>query len=194
MYRSNVVKDNLSPQWQDTTIELSLLCGGDLDKPVLVTVYDYESDGRHVLMGKFESSVNGLVNASGSEGFSLIGKNGKESGKMIVEKADVAGVTSVEESMQKMSISAPVTKALTGNPTFVDYVSGGCDLNVCVAVDFTGSNGTYVVNTVSRVNNRFALTLCLVLELKKKATQGSLVPFIISTRMTARMTTRRPSR
>lgn len=159
MYRSKVVQDSLSPQWQDATIELSLLCGGDIDKPVLVTVYDYESDGKHELMGKFESSVNGLVNASGSEGFSLIGKKGKESGKMIVEKADVAGVMSVEESMQKMSVSAPVTKALTGKPTFVDYVSGGCGLNVCVAIDFTGSNGKYVVNSVSHVNNRFVLTL-----------------------------------
>eukprot|EP00970_Alexandrium_tamarense_P002251 scaffold324_cov188-Alexandrium_tamarense.AAC.10 len=26
-------------------------------------------------------------------------------------------------------------------PTFVDYVSGNCDLNMCVAIDFTGSNG-----------------------------------------------------
>eukprot|EP00957_Ditylum_brightwellii_P013208 997094-Ditylum_brightwellii.AAC.1 len=26
-------------------------------------------------------------------------------------------------------------------PTFIDYVSGGCDLNLCVAVDFSSSNG-----------------------------------------------------
>jgi len=26
-------------------------------------------------------------------------------------------------------------------PTFVDYISGGCELHLCVAIDFTGSNG-----------------------------------------------------
>ena len=35
--------------------------------------------------------------------------------------------------------SAP--PAASGSPTFVDYISGGCQLNLCVAVDFTGSNG-----------------------------------------------------
>jgi hypothetical protein len=129
-------------------VELSLLCGGDLNKSVLVTVYDYESDGKHVSMGKFETSVNGLVNAAGSAGFSLIGKKGKESGKMIVEKADVAGVASVEESMKNMAVSAPFVVASKGGPNFVDYVSGGCDLNVCVAIDFTGSNGTCIVHFV----------------------------------------------
>jgi hypothetical protein len=27
-------------------------------------------------------------------------------------------------------------------PLFIDYISGGCELNMCVAIDFTGSNGT----------------------------------------------------
>ena len=63
--RSNVVKDDLSPQWEEAVIELSLLCGGDRDKPILLTVYDHESDGKHKEMGKLETSVNGLVKAAG---------------------------------------------------------------------------------------------------------------------------------
>jgi len=31
--------------------------------------------------------------------------------------------------------------ATSSSPTFVDYISGGCQLNLCVAIDFTGSNG-----------------------------------------------------
>merc|ERR1712045_834604 len=26
-------------------------------------------------------------------------------------------------------------------PTFLDYVNGGCEFQLCVAIDFTGSNG-----------------------------------------------------
>jgi hypothetical protein len=142
-------------------VELSLLCGGDLDKPVLVTVFDYESDGKHVSIGKFETSVNGMVKSANSTGFSLTGKKGKETGKVIVEKADVTGVATVEERMKKMSVSAPVANASTGAPTFVDFVTGGCDLNLCVAIDFTGSNGTSNVHwvCVTHVHNCIALTL-----------------------------------
>jgi hypothetical protein len=135
----------LSPQWQDASIDLSLLCGGDLDKPVLVTVYDDESDGKHVAMGKFETTVNGLVSAATNRSeFTLVGgRKGKEEGKIIVQKADVAGVESVTEGMQKLAVS-PSAKGATNageKPSFVDYVAGGCNLNVCVAIDFTGSNG-----------------------------------------------------
>jgi len=35
----------------------------------------------------------------------------------------------------------PVPVPPPNKPTFVDYISGNCDLTMCVAIDFTGSNG-----------------------------------------------------
>lgn len=35
----------------------------------------------------------------------------------------------------------PSTAASIITPTFADYVKGGCEMNLCVAIDFTGSNG-----------------------------------------------------
>lgn len=157
-----MVKDNLNPAWGAATVELSTLCEGDFDKPIRVVVYDYESNGKHVTMGKFETSVNGLINAA--TGFSEdMGKaftlkhKGKETGKIIVLTAEVAGVEDVTQKMANASIgsrvvptpsapAAPVAAAAafvpsSVQPTFVDYVSGGCELQVCVAIDFTGSNG-----------------------------------------------------
>lgn len=137
--RSNVVKDNLNPMWDEAAIELSLLCGGARDHPILLTVYDYESDGKHKLMGKLETSVNGLVKAAGnSSALALVGgKKGKESGSIIVEKADVA-----DEITEKVS-NLTVAASATSSASFVDYINGGCHLNVCVAIDFTGSNGKF---------------------------------------------------
>jgi hypothetical protein len=161
VYRSNVVKDNLNPAWGDATVELGILCEGDLDKPIQIVVFDYEGNGKHVTMGQFETSVNGLIHSAtdGSEDMSKAIKlkyRGKETGTIIVLTAEVAGFEDVTTKMASVSIdsqvaapapSAPVYAAaaasspIAGQPSFVDYISGGCELQVCVAIDFTGSNG-----------------------------------------------------
>jgi len=40
-----------------------------------------------------------------------------------------------------MSLGGGPAASPPRKPTFVDYISGKCDLNMCVAIDFTGSNG-----------------------------------------------------
>lgn len=42
--------------------------------------------------------------------------------------------------MQAMA-AATITGGAPKKPHFVDYISGGCELNLAVAIDFTGSNG-----------------------------------------------------
>jgi hypothetical protein len=160
-----VVKNNLNPVWGDATVELSTLCEGDLDKSIQIVVYDYEGSGKHVIMGQFETSVNGLIHSAtgGSDDMSKAIKlkyKGKETGTIMVLNAEVTGVEDVTTTMAKASIdsrvatpvyaaaavAAPVAAAAgftptAGQPSFVDYISGGCELQVCVAIDFTGSNG-----------------------------------------------------
>lgn len=152
VYRSPTIKNSLEPAWDTAVIELSKLCGGDLNLPIRINVYDYEKDGKHVLMGVFETSVNGLIKASNngntndtSKAFTMAAKvGGKETGKMIVVQAEVHGIeeASVTQKMATMTVSPAKTPPVAGGkPSFVDYVSGGCQLNVVVAIDFTGSNG-----------------------------------------------------
>jgi uncharacterized protein YegL len=149
IFRSNVVKNNLNPEWDNSIIELATLCDADLDRPILVSVFDFESSGKHVPMGTFETSVNALQKAEQTrEAFKLKHK-GKEVGTITVVNASVDGVEEVSEQMARVAVSpspspsptaaAPYTSV--GQPNFVDYVSGGLDLNVTVAIDFTGSNG-----------------------------------------------------
>jgi hypothetical protein len=155
------VKDNLNPVWETAIVELSTLCQGDLNKPILVSVFDYESKGKHVPMGKFETTVKGLQDAGENQTQFTLKEKGTDVGKVLVIKAEVAGVESVTQKMAATSISAaprpaaaPAAAAATprpaafvppaaagSNPSFVDYISGGCELNVTVAIDFTGSNG-----------------------------------------------------
>lgn len=199
VFRSTVVKDDLSPQWQESTIELSLLCGGDLDTPVLLTVYDHESDGKHKAMGKVETSVNGLVSAGSNHSkLTLVGgRKGKEAGTISVQKADAAGVESITEGVQKLAVytpSLPGAMNAVGQPSFVDYVSGGCNLNVCVAIDFTGSNGKLPMVYNTRARLLLAMNcFYTVLYCTQQATRESRAHFIIFTRTEARMIMKKQS-
>lgn len=149
VFRSDFVKNNLNPDWKEAVLDIGILCGGDLDLPIKVQVYDHESSGNHTFMGDFEMSVNGFkAAAQRNEGIKLK-KKGKDTGTINIEKADVAGVSEIAEITQRVaatSVSTPAgaatfVPAAHGGASFIDYVSGGCELNVAIAIDFTGSNG-----------------------------------------------------
>ncbi len=171
-----------------------MLCGGNLDLPLRLAIFDYESKGNHVPMGEVETSVNDLCRATSTAGLKIMNK-GKESGKIAVLVATVSGIEvtdGLEEKMTSLSVedrsaqnitplAAPVPTAPAfapqpsavfapvpsapqppaafvpqpsavfapvpfappppPPPTFLDYINGGCEMQLCVAIDFTGSNG-----------------------------------------------------
>jgi hypothetical protein len=108
-------------------------------------------------MGQLETSVNGLKAAAQNRTLLQLKCKGKDSGEIIIQKADVCGIEEVTQKMQSASISAPAptqgvfkpaasgssaSKGVgRGSDMFLEYVAGGCELNVAVAIDFTGSNG-----------------------------------------------------
>lgn len=149
VFRSPVMKNNLNPTWDIQDIDLSVLCKGDLSREIRLELYDHESNGKHVLMGRIETNVNAIVKAAGGQGFQLI-KDGKMTGTLAVLKAELCGVDKEEgfeqDSIKNLSIqpsAPPMVMPIKTNrvPTFTDYISGGCEINLTVAIDFTGSNG-----------------------------------------------------
>jgi Ca2+-dependent lipid-binding protein len=151
VFRSKTVKDNLSPIWSDAVVSLGTLCHGNMDRPIKICVYDYESSGEHVLMGELETTVNNLVIAKEQEedGALSLRKKGSESGKIVVLKADIYGVENLSDDMAAASVSDDGVRSSikAKTPTFIEYISGGCELNLCVAIDFTGSNGRLYTKT-----------------------------------------------
>jgi hypothetical protein len=145
VFRSRSFKDNLNPEWEQAAIDLSTLCDADLDRPILVTVYDDNLiSGKHLSMGKFETTVNDLLQdvQSEGEGFKLTLK-GKDVGTIKIVSATVDGIVEVSESapLRAPSIPIPAPYNPLDRPNFVDYSSSGCKLNFAVAIDFTASNG-----------------------------------------------------
>jgi hypothetical protein len=163
IFRSETVHNNLNPVWKEVVIDVSILCGGDPDLPLRLTVFDHESSGKHKLMGELNVTVNGLIAAANRRDALKIKRKDQDTGSIFVLKADLSVVDSVTESMTNMRVSAPApapvqsaSKAAAYVPTpgpspsssspptrydFVDYISGGCQLNAHIAIDFTGSNG-----------------------------------------------------
>ena len=157
VYRSREAKNNLNPKWGAATIDVNALCDGDLDRKLRVRIFDHESNGRHQSMGTFDASVHDLLRVArarpaGSESF-VPRKNGKPYGKIVathgtIEGADAppaagAGHAVISAAAADPSISVmpvlpmPVPAPQFGGsvmpsraPTFVDYVSGQCNMNL----------------------------------------------------------------
>ena len=168
VYRSKHILNDLNPKFAPASIGLNELCDGDKNKPILITMWDWEKSGKHSPMGSFETTVNALMNAktqSGSDttnAFHLMRKK-KDFGMIVVTAASITGEPSASESRAPLAVTGVVSLpsqstvpppsqlqnttplpppiAPTSRPTFVDYISGGCELQMSVAIDFTGSNG-----------------------------------------------------
>jgi len=175
VYQSNVVRSDLSPVWNEATLDLEATCNGDLDRSMKVVIWDHRRSGKHKLLGELETSVQGLVNASRAEGtageqedisFPVYRQENKISGRCEVMRANIIGgrarrdksptpesngTEQVVERMRQASIaqsaiSQPVPPRVQQSvkaprPEFIDYLTGGCQISLAVAIDFTASNG-----------------------------------------------------
>lgn len=99
VYTSEAIEGELNPQWKPASMTLDLLCAGDLDKRIKVSVHDQnEKTKKHLLVGSFETSANKLIAAKvggfGSEDnfdeaktVKLAAEDGKEMGRIVVLSA-----------------------------------------------------------------------------------------------------------
>jgi hypothetical protein len=57
VYRSEKIEDNLNPYWRATNIGLDELCYGKTDWPLKITVLDHNDNGKHRVIGEFETTI-----------------------------------------------------------------------------------------------------------------------------------------
>jgi hypothetical protein len=157
VYRSNVIRSDLFPLWAESTLDMETICNGELDRAMKVMVWDYRRTGKHKMIGEFETTMRGFSQAKADDddadddiGFTLM-RHGEETGTVIVADATLIGSQEHDDSTSMDSNSAPVVekklrqkkkkKPARKRPEFVDYLSGGCQISLAVAIDFTASNG-----------------------------------------------------
>ncbi|MQL79368.1 hypothetical protein Taro_011810 [Colocasia esculenta] len=148
--KTEVRKNDLNPTWKPVVLSLQqvgskarssllhnlvleithislLLSCSLIENPLTIECFNFNSNGKHDLIGKIVKSLSDLEklhhNQLGEHFFlsTAVGHdyhNKVLKGQMFVEK--------FSESTRR---------------TFLDYIAGGCELNFMVAIDFTASNG-----------------------------------------------------
>ena len=123
VYTSSVVKNSTEPIWENISASVQALSNGDMDRALTFRFYDWEKSGDHIYIGEFQASVNDMKP----------GPNGYKD----------FGMLKVESKVKREKIGgAAISKfALNQEFSFLDYIKGGCQINLSVAIDFTASNG-----------------------------------------------------
>lgn len=150
VYRSNVLRGDLNPKWCETELNLEATCNGDLDRAMKVVVFDHRKSGKHKFIGEFEASIRLFVQAKENGGdvdedvaFTLR-KQEKKVGNVLVLKAKITDYKRVKSRSEQLNMPPQVSRSerrTHQRPEFVDYLAGGCQISLAVAIDFTASNG-----------------------------------------------------
>ncbi|CAL8336216.1 unnamed protein product [Lota lota] len=127
VYRTEVVKNSLSPSWKKFTVSLQTFCSGDLDAPLKVNCSDSDSDGSHDLIGSFMAKVSEFLKAAHGSPVEFDCVHPEKQKK--------------KKSYKNSGVVCVKSCTLMTQHTFLDYVMGGCQINFTVGIDFTGSNG-----------------------------------------------------
>jgi len=126
VFTGPVVMNNLSPSWNEFSIAATALCNADYDRPLVFEVWDWDSDGSHDFIGAMQSSVHGLQ-----------GQLNREMAIRNEAKAKKKG-RRYQNSGRLVCSSIQIER----HPTMLDYIRGGCEININMAIDFTASNGS----------------------------------------------------
>ena len=138
VFKSDIMRNNLNPVWPPLRVPIRLLLGQELDydRPLRIKCFDWDTDGTHDFIGAFTTSLAGLLRGSGGAGWELQRmrswpKKGYKSGGALV--------CGVAPSRARAAVRTRVEHI----PGLLDFVLGGCEISLMIAVDFTGSNGRF---------------------------------------------------
>uniref|UniRef100_A0A803N7F0 C2 domain-containing protein n=1 Tax=Chenopodium quinoa TaxID=63459 RepID=A0A803N7F0_CHEQI len=123
--KTEVAKDNLDPAWNPVSLNIQQV--GSKDSPLTIECFNFNSNGKHDLIGKIDKSLVDLekihMSQSGANLY-LPAPTGHDYNNKVLKSQ--LFVDKFSESVQY---------------TFLDYLAGGCELNFMLAIDFTASNG-----------------------------------------------------
>lgn len=113
VHESEFYSNNLNPVFQPVEIKLQKLCNGDHNRSIQIEILDHQESGDHKYFGETSFTIKNLIQDKQKE-FILKDKM-KNVGSIVFEQAMIQ------------------TK-----PEFIDYLRGGVQLNLILAIDFTG--------------------------------------------------------
>lgn len=119
--KTEVLQNDLNPTWKPVCLNVQQ------DTPLIIECFDFNSNGKHNLIGTVQESLAGL------EKLHSVGQ-----GKHLFVPTAVGHNHHEKICKSQLFIDKFCVKV---EHTFLDYLSHGCQLNFMVAIDFTASNG-----------------------------------------------------
>ena len=123
-YKTMHISSELNPRFPECRVPLVPLCNGDIDRPLKIEVFDHESSGEHKFMGEVNTTLRLLMQNGATTGFDILEPM----------KKTKSGYTN---SGKLKCIDA----RLEHHPSFTEYLRGGLEMSLMIAIDFTASNG-----------------------------------------------------
>jgi hypothetical protein len=123
VYKTEVIKKTLDPTWNPFSVSVQRLCNGDYERPLMIECFDWNRSGKHELIGQFKTNLRELT--EGRKDFLLIHPELKQKRKNYKSSGTIKALRGAIEKQY----------------SFLDYISGGCEINLFLAIDFTASNG-----------------------------------------------------
>ncbi|KAL0481100.1 hypothetical protein AKO1_012868 [Acrasis kona] len=124
VHRTEFYKRNLNPTWRPFSITSQKLCNGDDQRTLRFECYDYNNNGKHNLIGSCDTSLSELLKNQPLQ-FQLIHPDKKLKKKKYINSGTLF-INNVTFEQRY---------------TFLEYIKGGYEINLMVAIDFTASNG-----------------------------------------------------
>ncbi|EDV27323.1 uncharacterized protein TRIADDRAFT_20570 [Trichoplax adhaerens] len=125
IHRTEIIKNTLNPDWNLFLISVDTLCNGDYERSLQINCYDYDNNGSHDFIGSFATTLADMLGAKDNPiSYDCINpkkqakKNTyKNSGRIILQSVNIIN-----------------------DHSFLDYIIGGCQINLAIGIDFTISN------------------------------------------------------
>ncbi|EGZ26295.1 hypothetical protein PHYSODRAFT_540811, partial [Phytophthora sojae] len=125
VHRTETIDNNLNPSWRRFDLPLQQLCNGDHRRPLRLEVFDEDRGGKFELIGQVQTTLEEIMAKRGTNytlhNEALQKKKGKK-----YTNAGLLVVAEVE---------------LYREHSFIDFLSGGLEMNLIIGIDYTASNG-----------------------------------------------------
>mmetsp|Transcript_5051 Transcript_5051/g.8670 ORF Transcript_5051/g.8670 Transcript_5051/m.8670 type:complete len:593 (-) Transcript_5051:755-2533(-) len=163
VYRSNSIRESTTPMWDKATIDLNSICSDE----ILRISVKKEEKKKCKEIGSFETTIQCMTESCQIDEHmrssfvlqptSTRGPRGRQSNKKTGQITVVSAymqrrdevLNEIRQKSQKLILdhylssgeNNPLQEISTSNSKFSDYVDAGLDIGLCVAIDFTSSNG-----------------------------------------------------
>lgn len=166
VHETEVVKSTVNPVFKPFEIKIQKICNGNLDQPVQIQLWDHHESGKHelvrftclLLADSSQSALALQATRNPPPPSPIIGSAAQVSYKLIslvtfwsqLGSTMVSVNQLVQQKANNLQFKENKTNKVVGvmvisqtqvieKPLFIDFLKGGLQLNLVIAVDFTGN-------------------------------------------------------